>query len=135
MKNEMRRSEMGNRSFFIVKAILLEFVVTAVFVVLFGVALLFVPSGLIFAAVFATLSLSAGCLAASFFVAKKSGSKGWLYGLIVGGVSFAVITLAALMIQRGNVTGTTLFRFIIMMLASLIGGVLGVNRANTHRYL
>ena len=112
-----------------------ELIVTAVFVVLFAALMLTVSSTLGFASVFATVSLAMGCLAASYAVAKSTGEKGWLYGLLVGGVTFLIVLAVALLMNRGSLTLTTPFRFMILMLSSLIGGVIGVNRAHRRKYL
>ena len=39
------------------------------------------------------------------------------------------------MINRGGLTQNTLFRFVILMLSSVIGGILGVNRKSQHKYI
>ncbi len=112
-----------------------ELIVTAVFVILFAVLMLTVSSTLGFASVFATVSLAMGCLAASYAIAKYTGEKGWLYGLLVGGVTFLIVLSVALLMNHGSLTMTTPFRFLILVLSSLIGGVIGVNRAHHRTYL
>ena len=58
-----------------------------------------------------------------------------LLGAAVGGIVFCVLTLISLMINRGGLTQNTLFRFVILMLSSVIGGILGVNRKSQHKYI
>jgi putative membrane protein (TIGR04086 family) len=84
---------------------------------------------------FATVSLAIGCLAASFFASKSVGQKGYLIGAVIGAVSFIAVTLIALMANKGVFTLNTLFRLIILMLSSFIGGVLGVNRNQNKKYI
>ena len=118
-----------------IKAFILEAAVTAVFIAIFSGVCCFASGGLKYAAVFATVSAAAGAFAAAWFLARKMGSKGWLIGLAVGFASFALITLASLIINRGSVTGTTLFHLVIIILSAMIGGVLGVNKNTGKNYL
>ena len=80
-------------------------------------------------------SLFSGAFAAAFYLSGKNGSRGWLTGAAVGGIVFCVLTLISLMINRGGLTQNTLFRFVILMLSSVIGGILGVNRKSQHKYI
>ena len=63
----------------------------------------------------------------SFITAKKTGEKGYLTGIIIGSVVFIVITLFSL-IMGNNLSLNTLFHFIIIMLSSIVGGIMGVNK-------
>lgn len=110
-------------------------VVTAVFITLFAVIMYLSGSALKYAPVFATVSVAIGSLTAAFFTAKKRGSHGLIIGAVIGGITFILITLISLIINRGGVTVNTLFHFIIIMLSSLIGGVIGVNKGKSHKYI
>ena len=110
-------------------------IVTAVFIVLFALVMYLSGAAFKYAPVFATLSVALGNLAASFFTAKRQGNRGWLVGAIMGGITFILITLISLIINRGGVTLNTLFHFIIIMLSSLIGGIIGVNNGKSHKYI
>ena len=109
--------------------------VTAVFIVLFALIMYLSGAAFKYATVFATLSVALGCFAAAFFTAKRQGSKGLFAGTVVGGIAFMLITLVSLIINSGVVTVNTLFHFIIIMLSSQIGRILGVNKANSHKYI
>lgn len=117
------------------KALIIEVVFTAVMLALFAFVLYLSPDLFKYAPVFANISLSLGCFGAAFFTARKSGSKGWLTGAVLGLVSFAVIIIMALIINQSGLTSNTLFRFIIIMLAALIGGIIGVNKNGKHKYI
>ena len=82
----------------------------------------------------ATISVAIGAFATAYSAAKKVGKKGILVGSQVGGVIFGIITVISLFIDKGGITVNTLFHFIITMLASLIGGILGVNKGSTKKY-
>lgn len=110
-------------------------VVTAVFITLFAVIMYLSGSAFKYAPVFATVSVAIGSLTVAFFTAKKRGSHGLIIGAVIGGITFILITLISLIINRGGVTVNTLFHFIIIMLSSLIGGVIGVNKGKSHKYI
>lgn len=118
-----------------IKSFIIGILVTAAMIMLFALVMYFFETGYKYAPVFATVSVAAGSFAAAFFAARKNASKGLLTGLIVGGITFIVITLISLIINRGGLTSNTLFHLIIIMLASMIGGILGVNRSNRHKYI
>lgn len=118
-----------------IKALILGIAVTAGFIALFSGVCCFASVGLKYAAVFATVSAAAGAFTSAWFLARKTGAKGWLIGLAVGFAAFAVITLASLIINRGAVTGNTLFHLVIIILSAMIGGVLGVNKGINNNYL
>ena len=97
-------------------------VVTAVFILLFALVMYLSGAAFKYAPVFATLSVAIGCFAAAFFTAKRQGSRG-------------LLTLVSLIVNSGGITLNTLFHFIIIMLSSLIGGIIGVNKGNRHKYI
>ena len=116
-------------------AFLIEIAVSAVFIMHFALVIYMTGSTYRYASVFATVSVGAGAFTASFFLAGKTGSKGWLAGMIVGGVTFLVITAVSLIINQNGASFNTLFHFIIIMLASVIGGIAGVNKATNKKYI
>ena len=110
-------------------------IVTAVFIVIFALVMYLSGAAFKYAPVFATLSVAIGCFAAAFFTAKRQGSRGLLIGAVIGGIAFILITLVSLIVNSGGITLNTLFHFIIIMLSSLIGGIIGVNKGNRHKYI
>lgn len=119
----------------IIKTVLLGVLVTAVFILIFSVFMYFSQMGYEYATVFATVSLAAGTFVSSFYAAKKIGKRGFLTGIIIGGITFLVITLISLFVDKGSITINTLFHFIIILLSSLIGGIMGVNKAANKKYI
>ena len=107
----------------------------------FAMMLLFSAIMLVFelerniAAPFATVSVAAGSFFAAFYCAKKIGKKGYLIGLITGIITFALITLVAFIISDKGFTYNTLFHFVIIVLSSLLGGILGINMIRSKRYI
>lgn len=101
----------------------------------FSAVLLFFNIDRAYAAPFATISVAIGCFIASRHSAKRIGNKGYLTGLIIGTVVFVVITVLSLIIRQNGFTLNTLFHFIIMMLASMVGGITGVNQNKHKKYI
>ena len=94
---------------------------------LFAALIYFLNLDRAYAAPLATLSLGLGSFTAALFVSKKTGQKGYLTGIIVGLITFAIVTAISIIVSNAGITINTLFHFIIILLASAIGGILGVN--------
>lgn len=120
---------------FLLKVLLILIFTTVAAMFLFAIIMYFLEGGYEFSPLFATLSLGLGTLVSSFFASKKIGQKGYIIGAVIGGVSFIIITLIGLMASKDIFTLNTLFRLIILMLSSLIGGVLGVNNKGNQKYI
>ncbi len=112
----------------IIKTAIILIAVSLVFIFVFAVIMYLIEGGYEFSPLFATISVAIGCLAASYSLSKSIGKKGFLLGAAVGGVTFLLITLIALLVNSSGIGVNTLFRLIIIMLASIIGGIIGVNR-------
>lgn len=108
-------------------------VITLFSMLVFSAILLFFNIDRAYAAPFATISISVGSFFASYITAKKKGEKGYLTGVIVGAVVFIVITVLSL-IMGNNLSINTLFHFVIIMLSSIVGGIMGVNK-KTKKYI
>ncbi len=134
MKNDSIKKAFGKKGIYI-KALIIEIVVTLFFVALFAMIMFLTENGYRYSALFATVSLAAGTLAAAYYAAKKIGSKGFLTGLVTAGFTFGVITLISLIVDDGGITLNTLFHFIIILLSGLIGGILGVNKGKNRKYI
>ena len=125
----------GVKPSFILTTTIIGVIVTGIFVILFALAMYFFEKMFIYAPIFATVSVSGGAFAAAFYAAKKVGKKGFFVGLIVGAVTFVAVTLISLIVDDGGFSQNTAFHFIIIMLASLIGAVLGVNKSGKKKYI
>jgi len=135
MKSYDNNSKNSKLTALIIKSAIIEIVVTAIFIFIFATVMFFTESAYNYATVFATAAIAFGSLAAAFYVANKVGSRGFLTGLITGGITFIVVTLISLFLDKGAITQNTLFHFIIIILSSLIGGILGVNKAANKKYI
>lgn len=120
---------------FILKILIFEVIFTISPMFVFALILYFLEGGYQYAPLFATISLGIGCFAAAFYTSKKIGEKGLMIGSIIGGITFVIITLLSLATSKDVFTLNTLFKLIILMLLSLIGGVLGVNSKQNRKYI
>lgn len=120
---------------FLLKVLVIEALTTVVAMFVFAAALYFLEGGYQFSPLFATISLGIGCFLASLYAAGKIGKNGLLIGAIISGATFIIITLAGLMGSKEIFTLNTLFRLIILMLLSFIGGVIGVNKGQNQKYI
>lgn len=120
---------------FLLKVLLILVIATVLSMLLFAAVLYFLGGGFQYSPLFASISLGLGCLVAAFFASKKIGQKGLLVGSIIGGTVFVIITLISLMASKDIFTLNTLFKLIILMLMSFIGGVLGVNSKQNQRFI
>lgn len=119
----------------IIKTAILNIITTAAFIFIFAVVMYLAQTGYEFATVFATVSLAAGTLVSAFYLARKIAKKGFLVGLLVGGAEFIIVTLISMFADKGGITVNTLFHLIIILLSSLIGGIMGVNKAGKQKYI
>ena len=84
---------------------------------------------------FSTVSLSLGSFAAAYFISRRCEKNGYLIGTLVGIISFAAVTVISLIVTKNGLSINTLFHFIIIVLASAIGGILGLNRSKSSKYI
>ena len=108
--------------------------VSLVAMLVFSAALLFLNIDRAYAAPFATISIAIGSFVASRIAAKKIGDKGYVTGLIIGLVVFVLITVLSLVLGN-SISLNTLFHFIIILLSSIVGGIMGVNADKHKKYI
>ncbi len=101
--------------------------VSLIMMMIFAFVMLIFKIDNAYSALFATVCVSAGAFASSAYTAKKSGSKGYLIGIAVGFLYFFLITAVSFAVYR-KIGSTTAFHFVIILLSSCIGGILGVNK-------
>ncbi len=76
---------------------------------------------------FSTICLSISAFCGSFFLSKKIKKKGYIIGIVCGGIIY-LITFIVSVFLSGDFTYNTIFRLIIIIISSVIGGVMGVNK-------
>ena len=118
-----------------IKGIILGVFVNMILLLIFAAIILLADIDRALAQPLSSIALGAGGFAAAFYSAKKIGGKGYLIGLLIGICTFVAVTLIGLIINKGGLTVASLFRFIIAFLASVIGGIMGVNRKHNKKYI
>lgn len=119
----------------VITSSLIEIFVTLAAIFVFAAVMLFSELPTEYSTIFATASVALGSFLAAYYVAKKLSKRGFAVGLIVGGITFLIITLISIFTDKGSFTSNTLFHFIIIMLSSLIGGIIGVNKGLNKKYI
>ena len=119
----------------IIKTIAVFLITSIIAVLLFAVAMYFLEGGYKYSPIYATVSVAVGCFMSALYLGMRLQKNGILIGLAVGGLIFVLITLVTLLINNGAVSIHILLRLVILMLASLIGGILGVNRKSEPKYI
>lgn len=110
-------------------------IVTFMFLLLFAAGIYLFNLDRAYSLPLATVSLAFGSFAAAYYVSRKSERKGYLIGILVGLISFALVTTVSLIVNKNGLTVNTLFHFIIIVLASAIGGIVGVNKGKSKKYI
>ncbi len=119
----------------IIKTVLIFIAVFVVAAFIFALVLYFLEGGYELSPLFATLSLAIGGFASSFFLGNHKGEKGILLGGAVALVVFIITALITLLVNRGAVSIHLLLRFVIILLSSLIGAIIGVNKKANKKFI
>lgn len=135
MNNDTNGASTGKLVFKTAVGVVLGVGVTLVFMLLFSLIMLKTGISRNMAVPFATVSIAAGTFASAFYAARCVGNRGYLVGIIVGAAVFALLTVISLIASGGGITLNTLFHFIIIMLSSAAGGIIGVNAGKGKSYI
>lgn len=133
--NSYKNSSQNIKGLTVLKSVILGVVVTFLIMLILSLLMLWLDFGDTLSVPFATVSVAAGSLAAAFYAARKNGSKGYLIGLLVGIITFLLVTIISLVVSGGVLSSNTLFRFIIIVISSFIGGILGINIRREKKYI
>ena len=101
--------------------VFLSMIVAALFMVLFEIKLYFLP-------IVAPICLVLGSFTSGYLSAKKIGYGGIISGLIVGVITYLFVFLISAIVDPTGITFTSFIHLIITLIASLIGGIVGVNK-------
>ncbi len=134
MSSDFAKKDTVNKKSAYIMGVVFGVLATIVTMLVFAAVLLFLNIDRAYATPFGTISLAIGSFVASRYTAKKIGDKGYLVGLIIGSVVFTAITALSLILGNG-LSLNTLFHFIIVMLSSLVGGIMGVNKNKHKKYI
>lgn len=134
MSEGFLKKDIGSKKSIYIKGGILGFFSTIAVMLIFTVALLVFDIERSYAVPFATISVSFGSFIASYFTAKKIGDKGYFIGIIIGLIVFVTITVLSLVLGN-SLSLNTLFHFIIILLSSIAGGIIGVNYKKDKKYI
>ena len=80
-----------------------------------------------------SLSLGVGSFFGSRYTAKKLQEKGYLCGIINGGIVFIVNIIISIIANGFSFTALSIIRLLIIMLTGMIGGITGINSGHSSR--
>ena len=88
-----------------------------------------------YAAPLSTVSIAIGSMVSSYFCGRKITKNGYLIGLLNGVAVFVLILIVSLIVSDWKVSANTIFHLIIILTASTAGGVFGVNKKSSKKYI
>lgn len=118
-----------------IKGTIIGVVLTLVSMVIFAAVMLIFNIDRSLSVPFSTVSLAIGCFVAAMYTSKSIGEKGYLVGLAIGIIVFVLVTAISLIITGNGFSYNTLFHFVIILLSSVSGGILGVNKTKKTKYI
>lgn len=119
----------------IIKTVLIFLFSFFVMTFIFATGLYFLEGGFELSPLLATLSLAIGGFTASLYLGNYKGENGILLGGAVALVIFIITALITLLVNRGAVTIHLVLRFVIILLSSLIGAIIGVNKKANKKFI
>ena len=88
-----------------------------------------------YAAPLSTVSIAIGSMLSSYFCGRKIAKNGYLIGLLNGAAVFVLILIISLIVSDWKVSANTIFHLIIILTASTAGGIFGVNKKSSKKYI
>lgn len=88
-----------------------------------------------YAAPLSTVSIAIGSMVSSYFCGRKITKNGYLIGLLNGVAVFVLILIVSLIVSDWKVSANTIFHLIIILTASTAGGIFGVNKKSSKKYI
>ena len=125
------KKEISTKQFYINILIgaLIGAVITFLALLLFAAIMLIFNIDINMSSPLSSVALLIGSGAGGYISAYKNKSKGFLCGLINAGITFLLIAVIGLILSR-DITLMSLIHLAVTVLSSLIGGILGVNKAD-----
>lgn len=80
-----------------------------------------------------SLSLGIGSFFGSRYTAKKLQEKGYLCGIINGGILFIVNLIISIIANGFSFSALSVIRLVIILLSGIIGGITGINSGSSGR--
>ena len=135
MSERIVGSKQGTKFALSLTGALIGIIVTLIFLALFAAIIYLFNLDRAYSVPLATVSLALGSFAAAYYVSNRLDNKGYIIGTLVGLIAFAAVTIISLIVSKNGLTINTLFHLIIIVLASAIGGIMGVNKGKRKKYI
>lgn len=123
----------------LLKKILISSVIGAVSTVLmmliFAALIVLLQLDRAYAAPLGTVSIALGSMVSSYFCGRKISKNGYLIGLLNGGAVFMLVLFISLIASDWKITSNTVFHLVIILTASTAGGIFGVNKKSSKKYI
>lgn len=112
-----------------IKANVMAYVVTAIFILLASILLTYTQLGTEFEGVIVTLGIIASSFLAGYDTAKVDDKNGYRWGAVGGSLYFVIFLILGTMIEKlNNVAPSMLFLIAFMVLiSSTVAGIISVN--------
>ncbi len=108
---------------------------TVLLMFLFAALIVLLQLDRAYAAPLATVSIAIGSMISSYCCGRKVSKNGYLIGLLNGAAVFVLVLLVSLIVSDWKISANTLFHLIIILTASTAGGIFGVNKKSSKKYI
>ncbi len=121
------------------KTILISSVVgtigTISLMLIFAAVIVLLQLDRIYSAPLATVSIALGSMISSYCCGRKIAKNGYLIGLLNGATVFILVLLVSLIVSDWKISLNTVFHLAIILTASTAGGIFGVNKKSSKKYI
>ncbi|KYO63973.1 TIGR04086 family membrane protein [Thermovenabulum gondwanense] len=111
----------------VLSGILLAFLLTIIFLLLFSVIIYFSSIAEEFISKLAVIVMALSIAVSSFITSRGIESKGWLNGGLIGLLYTAAIIIIKILFYKEDITASSLFDVLFGFLIGAISGAIGVN--------
>jgi putative membrane protein (TIGR04086 family) len=110
-------------------------IATVALMLIFAMVIVLLQLDRAYSAPLATVSIAIGSMLSSYYCGRKVSKNGYLIGLANGAAVFALILLISLIVSDWSFSLNTIFHLIIILTASTAGGIFGVNKKSSKKYI
>ena len=110
-------------------------IATVALMLIFAMVIVLLQLDRAYSAPLATVSIAIGSMLSSYYCGRKVSKNGYLIGLANGVAVFALILLISLIVSDWSFSLNTIFHLIIILTASTAGGIFGVNKKSSKKYI
>ncbi len=107
---------------------LISVIMSALMIFLFAFILTACDLSADFASPLSSLALGLGGAVGSFYSAKRIGEKGYLWGLALALILFCFNMLISFILNGAGFSSFAAIRLVVVLIMSMLGGILGINK-------